>query len=153
LNFSQTTQDTQQSTVESQSTDLTYDPEQATDLDTTGDLDRIDCDSKNSVTDITEQSVDRTAKYLVFENDLLKLFLFCPNCKSCISSLTKKTTGSMLTVTYTCANGHENVWHSQPVIRRMPAGNLLLSSAIVLSGNTLTDLHFFGYKTHTSTQL
>ena len=49
-----------------------------------------------------------------------------------------ETTGTWLTVQYTCAVGHHNRWHSQPLLRGMAAGNLLLSAAILFSGSTFT---------------
>ena len=44
--------------------------------------------------------------------------------------------GSFLSVNYMCSQGHVNTWHSQPLLNRMPAGNLLLSAAILFSGST-----------------
>jgi len=80
--------------------------------------------------------LEQMTKYLVFENQLNKLFKFCPDCGSNITSTNKYNTGTMLSVSYTCQLGHNNTWHSQSSIRRMPAGNLLLSAAILLSGST-----------------
>jgi len=52
--------------------------------------------------------------------------------------LKKHITGTLISVSYTCQQGHNNTWYSQPLIRRMAAGNLLLSAAILLSGSTYT---------------
>src|SRR5664279_839269 len=112
-------------TVDSHNTDITYDP----DFDS-------DMDSDNIIEQTDIQQVELIAKYLVFENQIDKLFTFCPDCGSCITSTTKHTIGTALSVSYTCHLGHSNTWHSQPSLRRMPAGNLLLSAAILLSGST-----------------
>ena len=38
-----------------------------------------------------------------------------------------------------CSEGHVLFWQSQPVVRHIPAGNLLLAAAILLSGHTFTN--------------
>ena len=67
----------------------------------------------------------------------------------------------MLLATLKCINGHAHTWNSQPVIKGMAAGNLLMSSAILLSGATFTKiatlaeilgLCFFSEKTFCSIQ-
>jgi hypothetical protein len=116
-----------QLTADSQTSDRTYNPDNDKDMDT-------DCDNMTEQTD--NQPVEAMAKYLVFEEQLDRLFKFCPDCQSCITSTEKRITGTALTVSYTCHLGHNNIWHSQPYIRLMPVGNLLLSAAILLSGST-----------------
>ena len=44
----------------------------------------------------------------------------------------------MLSVELTCYSGHKVKWGSQPVVKRKPLGNLLLSAAFVFTGNTFT---------------
>lgn len=78
-------------------------------------------------------------KHLVFESALDDLFKFCSKCGKPISSLTKHTSGSLLVVKYTCLGNHSDTWYSQPLIRSQSAGNLLLSSAILLTGSSFTD--------------
>jgi hypothetical protein len=127
-----TSQQTASSHTDSQMTDdshcdRTYQPELDSDLDS----------SDND--DMTGQDlipVEETAKYLVFENQINKLFKFCPDCGASITGTNKYITGTMLSVSYSCQLGHNNTWHSQTSLRRMPAGNLLLSAAILLSGST-----------------
>ena len=123
-----TSQQTASSCTDSQMTDdthcdRTYQPELESD---------VDSDNMTG----QDLPVEQTTKYMVFENQIDRLFKFCPDCGSNITSTDKNVTGSMLSVSYTCQLGHNNTWHSQTSLRRMPAGNLLLSAAILLSGST-----------------
>ena len=52
--------------------------------------------------------------------------------------------GSNFTVTWKCSKGHISEWRSQPKIKDgMSAGSLLLSSAILFTGNTYTSIKKF----------
>ena len=80
-------------------------------------------------------------KYVVFLDNLLKLvyLLRCSECgiPSPVDSVDQHEVGSGLTLTAFCISGHTIVkWHSQPQQGRMPFGNLLISSAILCSGET-----------------
>lgn len=81
-------------------------------------------------------------KCLVFESRLDVLFslLVCPacGCPSSSDDTIKKTySGSVLSVIIQCTSGHVILqWQSQPFIGHMPAGNLLLSAATLLTGET-----------------
>ncbi|XP_064468680.1 uncharacterized protein LOC135382848 [Ornithodoros turicata] len=73
-------------------------------------------------------------KYIVFESELRKLFQTCPTClQRCEAAFTSK--GTLLRVTYSCKDGHERIWESQPYIGNKPAGNVLLSAAMLFSGS------------------
>ena len=48
--------------------------------------------------------------------------------------------GTMLVVSGTCPDGHVLKWQSQPMIKGIAAGNLLLSAAILLCGLTFTGI-------------
>ena len=50
--------------------------------------------------------------------------------------LKTSTTGTLFEVNGICPDGHILHWQSQPVVRRIPAGNLLLAAAILLSDQT-----------------
>ena len=50
----------------------------------------------------------------------------------------KSTQGTLLRVALTCVNDHMYIWQSQPILNRMAAGNLLVTSSIFLSGATYT---------------
>ncbi len=73
-------------------------------------------------------------KCLVFLRCLLQLFQRCQMCGCRISHTETSTRGSMISVTGTCTAGCSVTWHSQPLIRRMAVGNLLLAGAILFSG-------------------
>ena len=78
-------------------------------------------------------------KFLVFNSRLLSLLTHCPSCAgNIVSNLTESTSGNMFSVKLFCINGHETLWNSQPLINKMPAGNLLTSAAILFSGNTFS---------------
>ena len=48
--------------------------------------------------------------------------------------------GTLLVIKGSCHDGHIVNWQSQPLIGRIPAGNLLLACAILFSGSTFTKL-------------
>ena len=77
-------------------------------------------------------------KFVVFKQELFKLFTRCPDCGAVVIKKEQSTQGTQLFVTLICKNGHRNFWSSQPMIEGMAAGNLLLSSSILLSGSTYT---------------
>lgn len=74
---------------------------------------------------------------------LLNLFnLFCFKCKQGKPVVTMTRNGSMVTVLQTCRNcGQSFQWKSQPLILgRYPAGNILLSSAVLLAGASISKI-------------
>ena len=79
-------------------------------------------------------------KFILFKERLDKLLKRCPECGAGIRKKHTSTQGSLLLVTLKCINGHAFTWNSQPMIKRMAAGNLLISSAILLSGATYTKM-------------
>ncbi|XP_040193733.1 uncharacterized protein LOC120927246 [Rana temporaria] len=89
-------------------------------------------------------------KFLVFEECLDQLLVqsHCskvPSCTGRIIGLKKIIQGSALIVHAECSQHHKfKLWRSQPFVGKMPAGNLLISSAIVCSGsNFLRVKNFF----------
>lgn len=86
-------------------------------------------------------------KYIVFASCLKKLFAFvhCSTCDSPVDAddIQSHTEGTCLTVTFTCMQGHEFKWKSQPVLKQQPAGNVLVTAAICFSGNTLAKMESF----------
>ena len=123
------------SNSDSQNSDRTYEYK----LDDMSSYNDIDCSTETGF----EQNIVEQRKYLVFENEIDKLFKICPDCKEDVSSIHKIVTGTMLTVSYKCTLGHTNVWRSQPSLRRMPSGNLLISAAILLSGSSYNKIQNF----------
>ena len=80
-------------------------------------------------------------KFLVFYSRLLALFsVFCFNCKEDNPNVKMKSNGTMVTVYQDCKNcGSKGFqWRSQPlVLGRYPAGNILLSYAILMAGGSV----------------
>lgn len=89
--------------------------------------------TSRSTLDTTVVAPQYDNKYLVFESKLKELFEICTTClKHCTASFT--CVGSFLRVESRCADGHVFSWESQPYIGNKPAGNVLLSAAILFSG-------------------
>ena len=82
-------------------------------------------------------------KWIIFERELDKHFLFCYECGNIITSKTKHCKGSMLTVKTTCLCGHSKTWQSQPLTNGAATGNLLIPAAILFSGNTFQHIQHF----------
>ena len=94
---------------------------------------RIHDDKKESVAPQNEK------KYIVFHSMLMNLFAVCPVCTEPASAEICKVIGTLIHVTQKCTNcSYSRVWRSQPNIRRIPAGNLLLSAAILYSGSMIS---------------
>ena len=115
------------------------------------DDDDFECSTGSSDDSETEGETDfekkliEGKKYIVFESELDKLFKQCPQCSCPTSEVSKRTTGSMVTVNYSCINGHESIWNSQPLVNQSPTGNLLGSAAILFSGNTYKRISDFDF--------
>jgi hypothetical protein len=75
-------------------------------------------------------------KFVVFESCLLQLFLICHACFSVgCSAAVSAVIGTMVIIRQKCdLCGETTSWNSQPYIRAIPAGNLLLSPAILFAG-------------------
>ena len=75
-------------------------------------------------------------KFFVFWSCLMTLF------RSCFTYLGKNTIskvwfkGTLLNIKTICINNHSFKWKSQPEIKNIGVGNILLSSALLYSGNT-----------------
>ncbi|XP_019640935.1 PREDICTED: uncharacterized protein LOC109482594 [Branchiostoma belcheri] len=79
------------------------------------------------------------AKYFITHKDsILQLFQdkVCAECNKRVTITDKFTVGSMLTVKYECPDFHSGVWRSQPRVKMMGEGNLLIPGAILFSGGT-----------------
>ena len=82
-------------------------------------------------------------KYIVFESNLMELFQICP-APACggpcnIRRSTARCHGSMLVLTQECTLcDFKRKWTSQPMIGNLPAGNILMSSAILYAGTSPT---------------
>ena len=76
-------------------------------------------------------------KFLVFESCLLSLFSRCCECGLEVE-LKTSVRGTLLVINGSCPDGHEVHWQSQPTIRNIGAGNLLVPVAILFSGLTFS---------------
>ena len=71
--------------------------------------------------------------YIVFESDLLSLFFYCLFCGSS-TKISKKVIGSFLKIIQMCHHCEKkHHWESQPHVGTIPAGNILMSSAILFA--------------------
>ena len=101
-------------------------------------MDFLSCSSDND----QDLDVRKHLKFVVFLNKLLPLFIICPCCKTDGVLINWKQIGTMLEVRCSCPNQQctqrERVWRSQPDMPGtiIPAGNFLLSFAILLSGSS-----------------
>ena len=96
-----------------------------------------DCESCINVTNPQDDMI-----YLVFEQQLFELFMKCPQCGATVIEKEKRTQGTFLTVELGCTHGHKYLWRSQPMLNRMAAEKLLVSSSILLSGATYTGISY-----------
>ena len=69
----------------------------------------------------------------------MQLFTHCVLCHHSCPGVIAKPIGTFVTVKQVCSHcGYQRTWSSQPRIKDTPAGNLLLSAAILYSGETAT---------------
>lgn len=79
----------------------------------------------------------QSRKFVVFEECLDQLLNQCAVCgQNC--KINKSVVGSMLSVSRICDCGEIFTWESQPLIGSMPVGNLVMSAAILISGNSIS---------------
>ena len=102
-----------------------------------------DCESESSESDKPTSVCAERKKYVVFESELYMLFHHCTVCGSVVTEREKSEKGSMITIKAVCLNGHVTSWNSQPVVKNVPAGNLLIPAAILYSGITYSYLQSF----------
>ena len=110
------------------------------------------CSVNTSQADSIETDLDTDAnedvgghgelKFIIFSSCLKRLMslLHCANCGShdtWVRMLTPR--GTMAVVELRCHScPHVTTWHGQPLERRVPMGNILLSAAILFAGATPT---------------
>ena len=93
--------------------------------------------------DESKENVRKGRKFVVFEYCLLQLLNRCGSYGQEVE-LNTSTMGTLLMVTGpgTCPDGHVLKWQSQPLIRDISAGNLLVAAAaaILFCGLTFTGI-------------
>ena len=78
----------------------------------------------------------RSKKFIVFEDCLMVLFKKYQNCGDETNTTTTRVIGTFLNVIQHCSKCFFTYkWDSQPVIKDIPAGNILLSASILFSGS------------------
>ena len=75
--------------------------------------------------DVTVDDGEKDRKFIVFESQLMALFYRCHSCGLEVK-LETSVVGTLLVVSGTCPDGHVLHWQSQPMVRGIAAGNLLL---------------------------
>ena len=87
--------------------------------------------------DESDDDSHKSVTHLVFESAVMLLFTTCIYCGHAIASTCiKKTIGTFVRITQLCEScGRRCTWESQSFIGTVPAGNILLSSAILYSGS------------------
>ncbi|XP_071950193.1 uncharacterized protein [Antedon mediterranea] len=116
-------------------------------------LDEGESDDSNNF----EYELNHEVKYVVFRSMLLSLFTLCQLCGKKGAKAATTCIGTLIIINQTCrACDGSFQWKSQPYIGAIPAGNLLLSAAILFSGalpsKALKLLRFWGvtiYERHT----
>jgi len=86
------------------------------------------------------KNIREEPKEIVFLSKLLLLFQFCHLCFFPKPEVAVTQTGTMLTIESEYSNcGETHTWKSQPdLLGRFPAGNLLLSFAVLCAGASIT---------------
>ena len=78
------------------------------------------------------EAIRKDKEYIVFESCLFKLLKQCSSCGQVVE-LNTSVRGILLVVNGTCPDRHVLTWQSQPLIRDVGAGNLLVAAAILWS--------------------
>ena len=89
----------------------------------------------------TPLSMKDRRKYIVFWSSLVRLFslLCCASCGSRDVTASRRESGSMVIVDLFCRQCQKTlVWYGQPYLGTIPAGNILLSAAILFAGAAAT---------------
>ncbi|XP_031555223.1 uncharacterized protein LOC116292113 [Actinia tenebrosa] len=120
------------------SSDANYNTEMESETDP--ETENEDAQEEESRVFSDDENLRTQPKFIVFWSQLLLLFRFCHTCKADGPLIEAKQVGTMVVVTSTCGNKNCHsrvvVWKSQPNMTgtKIPAGNFLLSFAILLSG-------------------
>ncbi|XP_056406023.1 uncharacterized protein LOC130297504 [Hyla sarda] len=122
-------------------TDCEEEPEDSSISSSDDDEENLSSDKFEDLFDINEDIV-RDIKFIIFESCFKKLISMIPcsvktKCKGRLTHYKKYFQGSMFSLIVKCSQGHvRQIWKSQPTVNNTPSGNLLLSAATVLSGNS-----------------
>lgn len=81
--------------------------------------------------------------FFVFWDYLLPLFNRCRQCNSTVVSVQHYIQGALLSVITICDRNHKLIWRSQNKSNKRPLGNILIGSALTLSGILYTQMVAF----------
>ena len=113
-------------------------------------IDEVDNDASFKIEEAMSDSVDTDEEEepikemppsdfcIVSWSSLLYLLRICMVCGEKAFITNVRTRGSMLIVNLLCAKNHESKWCSQQSLNGMAKGNVLLSAAVLFSGNTFS---------------
>ena len=111
--------------------------ESSTTVDTTQSTLYEETSVSESELDVT--TVEKQKTYVIFESALMLLFSICFMCRSTYIVINKVTIGSFLRITQICKRcKNKYVWESQPYVGKIPAGNIMISAAILHTGSLPT---------------
>lgn len=99
-----------------------------------------DCTSAAEIP-VTSVPLHKERKFIVFQSCLDEMFKVygCAKCGTKDMQRRQREIGTMLLVVFRCTScGTERSWTSQPYCGSTPAGNILLSTAIVCAGTTIS---------------
>jgi hypothetical protein len=83
-------------------------------------------------------------KFIIYQQKLEELMRFCKECGApVISRKQYGEKGSAISYSIECHSGCQYVWQSQPYLDMQPAGNIAISSGILITGNTFTKVKDF----------
>jgi len=87
------------------------------------------------------QTTHDEPKFIVFKSCLFKLFEHCQNCNGCCKVEISHRMGTYIKISQVCSKcSTTNEWASQPMLHNVPAGNIILSAAILLTGSSPTKI-------------
>ncbi|CAG2245629.1 unnamed protein product [Mytilus edulis] len=104
-------------------------------------------DSNQSSSSDSMQHITTEPKVIAFESCLKSLFgrVICTDCGEPIAADASEIiyNGTAMKVKFLCMKGHQTSWESQPLVNNKPAGNLMVATAVILSGETFARLSHF----------
>lgn len=105
----------------------------------------LSTEDESTMSEQDEERLDPVAvrKCIVFEDCLSELLHFCKDCGKPVIQKSKFEVGSSVGYKLLCLEGHNYIWHSQPIVNKLPIGNLLIAAAVLFSGSMYRRLEEF----------
>ncbi|XP_008188913.1 uncharacterized protein LOC103311124, partial [Acyrthosiphon pisum] len=88
-------------------------------------------------------NIEDDSCFFVFWDCLLPLFNRCRQCNSTVVSVQHYIQGALLSIITICDRNHKLIWRSQNKSNKRPLGNILIGSALTLSGILYTQMVAF----------